>query len=154
MIGQVISLTPCFGSVAKIMTRSLYAAVNQKLSWNSEVALTTEACDELAFLSENVHSLNFRCPWVPLQPPAKFVSSDASDHASSAFINNEHKIFHQNWSSAEISKSSTWRERRSVDLALSAFAPIFVARKLPGLLTTPVWLVLFTMAVKLPSLSL
>lgn len=48
-----------------MMTRSLYAAVNQKLSWNSEVVLTIEACDELAFWSENVDSLNFHCHWVP-----------------------------------------------------------------------------------------
>lgn len=73
VVGQVISLTPCVGSVARIMTRSLYAAVNQKLSRNSEVVLTTEACDELAFWSENVDSLNCHCPWAPSQPPAKFV---------------------------------------------------------------------------------
>ena len=57
-----------------------------------------------------------------MQPPAKFVYSDASDHACSSFIDNDHKIFHQNWSPAESSKSSTWRELRTVDLALSAFA--------------------------------
>ena len=108
VVGQVISLTPCVGGVARIMTRSMYAAVNQKLSWNSVVELTEEACAELAFWSENVDSLNFHCPWVPLQPPAKFVFSDASDHACSSFIDNEHKIFHQNWSPAESSKSSTY----------------------------------------------
>jgi len=32
VVGQVISLTPCVGSVARIMTRSLDADVNQKLS--------------------------------------------------------------------------------------------------------------------------
>ena len=73
MVGQVISLTPCEGGVARIMTRSMYVAVNQKLSWNSDVELTKEACAELAFLSENVDSLNFHCPWAPLQPPVKFV---------------------------------------------------------------------------------
>ena len=102
MVGQVISLTPCVGSVARIMTRSMYAAVNQKLSWNSEVELTKEACAELAFWSENVESLNFYCPWAPLQPPVKFVYSDASDHACSSFIDNEHKIFHQNWSPKKV----------------------------------------------------
>ena len=102
------------------MTRSMYAVVNQKLSWNSEVDLTKEACDELAFWDENVDSLNFHSPWAPLQPPAKFVYSDASDHACSSFIHNDHKIFHQNWSPAESSKSSTWRELRTVDLALYA----------------------------------
>lgn len=129
MVGQVISLTSCVGSVARIMTRSMYAAVNQKLSWNCEVELTKEACAELAFSSENVESLNFHCPWVPLQPPVKFVYSDASDHTCSSFIDNEHKIFHQNWSPEESSKSSTWRELRTVDLALSAFAPDLQGKK-------------------------
>lgn len=37
VVGQVISLTHCVGSVARIMTRSMYAVVNQQLSWNWEV---------------------------------------------------------------------------------------------------------------------
>ena len=78
VVGQVISLTSCVGSVARIMTRSMYAAVNQKLSWNSVVELTKEAFAELAFWSENVESLNFHCPWAPLQPPVKFVYSDVA----------------------------------------------------------------------------
>ena len=61
---------------------------------------------------------------MPLQPPVNFVCSDASDHACSSFIDNEYNnIFHQNWSPAESSKSSTWRKLRTVVLALSAFAP-------------------------------
>ena len=62
VVGQVISLTHCVGSVARIMTRSMYAVVNQKLSWHLEVKLTNEACDELAFWDENVDSLNFHSP--------------------------------------------------------------------------------------------
>ena len=81
MVDQVISLTHCVGRVARIMTRSMYAVVNQKLSWNSEVELMKEACDKLAFWDENVDSLNFHSPWATLQPPAQFVYSDASDHA-------------------------------------------------------------------------
>jgi len=100
----------------------MYAVVNQTLSWNSEVELTKETCDELAFWDENVDSLNFHSPWAPFQLHAKFVYSDASDRAGSSFIDNDHKIFNQNWSPAEGSKSSTWRELRTVDLALSAFA--------------------------------
>ena len=61
---------------------------------------------------------------MPLQPPVNFVCSDASDHACSSFIDHEYnKIFHQNWSPAESSKSSMWRKRRTVVLVLSAFAP-------------------------------
>ena len=72
---------------------------------------------------------HFRCPWLPLQPPARFVYSDASDYACSSFIENELKIFHQNWSATEASQSSTWRELRTVDLALSAFAPDLQGKK-------------------------
>ena len=91
--------------------------------------MTKEACDELTFWIDNVDSLNFRCPWLPFQPPARFVYSDASDYACSSFIENEHKIFHQNWSATEGSQRSTWRELRTVDLALSAFAPDLQGKK-------------------------
>ena len=104
------------------MTRALYTIVNQKPSWNSNVELTKEACDELTFWIDNIDTLNFRCPWVPFQPPARFLYFDASDYAYRCFIENEHEIFHQNSSATEGSKSSTWRELRTVDLALSNFA--------------------------------
>ena len=61
MVGQVIPLTPCVGSVAKIMTRAQYTVVNQKQSWDSQVELSKEAFDELTFWIDNVNSLNFRC---------------------------------------------------------------------------------------------
>ena len=119
--------------VARIMTHALYTVVNQKQSWNSKVELTKEACDELTFWIDNVDSLNFRCPWLPFQPPARFVYSDAPDYACSSFIENELKIFHQNWSATEGSQSSTWRELRTVDLALSAFAPDLQGKKVEEL---------------------
>ena len=50
VVSQIISLTPCMGGVTRIMTRSLYAVVNTKVSWNSTVVLTKEACSELMFL--------------------------------------------------------------------------------------------------------
>ena len=126
VVGQVILLTLC---VARIMTRALYTVVNKKQSWNSKVEFTKGACDELTFWIGNVDSLNFRCPWLPFQSPARFVYSDASDYACSSFIENELKIFHQNWSATEGSQSSTWRELRTVDLALSAFAPDLQGKK-------------------------
>ena len=61
MVGQVIPLTPCVGSVAKIMTRAQYTVVNQKQSWDSQVELSKEAFDELTFWIDNIDSLNFRC---------------------------------------------------------------------------------------------
>ena len=68
VVGQVISLTLC---VARIMTRALYTVVNKKQSWKSKVEFTKGACDELTFWIGNVDSLNFRCPWLPFQSPAR-----------------------------------------------------------------------------------
>ena len=88
VVGQIISLTPCVGCVGhvtRIMTRSLYAVVNTKVSWNSTVVLSKEACAELAFWNQNVDSLNCRSPWLLPCIPAKFVYYDASDHACGSF---------------------------------------------------------------------
>ena len=86
VVGQIISLTPCVGDVTRIMTRSLYAVVNTKMSWNSTVELSKEAYAELVFWNHNVDCLNCRSPWLPPSIPAKFVYSDASDHACGSFI--------------------------------------------------------------------
>ena len=63
-----------------------------RLPWNFAVELTRKACDELAFWDENFDSLNLNSLWAPLQPPAKFVYSDVSDHACSSFIDNDHRV--------------------------------------------------------------
>ena len=107
VVGQIISLTLCVGDVTRIMTRSLYAVVNTKVSWNSTIELSKEAYAELVFWNQYVDSLNCRSPWLLLCVPTIFVYSDASDHACGSFIQNEGKVFHQNWSSAERTKSST-----------------------------------------------
>ena len=73
--------------MAKIMTRSLYAVVNTKVSWNSAVVLTKEACSELVFWSHNVNFLNCLCPWLPLGQPAKLLYSDPSFIVRARFFN-------------------------------------------------------------------
>ena len=49
-------------------------------------------------------------------------------------IQNESKIFRQNLSPAEGKKSSTWRELKTVELALTSFAP-YLQGKLVAWLT-------------------
>ena len=94
------------------------------MPWNSEVVLTKEACHELAFWGENVDSLNFIAPGylcnllLILSVPTRRITPVVLSLTMSTI-----KIFHQKWSPAESSKSSTWRKHRTVVLALSAFAP-------------------------------
>ena len=41
--GQIISLSNCVGSVARIMTRFLFSVINSALSWESEVFLSEDS---------------------------------------------------------------------------------------------------------------
>ena len=93
------------------------------------MVLTKEACSELVFWSQNVDSLNCRCPWLPLCQPAELVYSNASDYACGSFIHSEGTIFQQNWSPVERNNSSTWRELKAVELALITFAPSLLGKQ-------------------------
>ena len=123
VVGQIISLAPCVGDVTRILTRSLYAVVYTKVSCNSTVELSKEAYAELVFWNQNVDCLNCRSPWLLPCVLAKFVYSGSSDHACGSFVQNEGKVFQKNWSPAERTESSTWRELKTVELALISFAP-------------------------------
>ena len=122
--GQIISLSSCVGSVARIMTRFLFSVVNSAVSWDSEVFLSNDSLCEIEFWSNNVHVLNGKIYWgAPSLPVRVSCFSDASDSACGAFVESQPElIFHQNWSLAESVRSSTWRELKAVCLALEAFA--------------------------------
>ena len=122
LIGMIISFSPFVGNVTRIMTRSLYHVLYGRFSWNSNVQLTDEAIREIMFWKLNARSLNGRAAWPTESKPSKIVYSDASDYACSSFVENEGKVFQQNWSSDERKKSSTWRELKAVQLAISSFA--------------------------------
>ena len=71
---------------------------------------------------ENLDFINEAPAWKHEFKPTKLVYSDASDHACAAFVQNQNqnKIFHENWSEVEKSKSSTWRELKAVSLAIES----------------------------------
>ena len=48
VIGQIISLSPCAGNLSRIMTRSIYAVLNQKKPWYANVTLS-EAREKIEF---------------------------------------------------------------------------------------------------------
>ena len=116
--GQIISLSPCVGSVARIMTRFLFSVVNSARSWESEVFPSDDSLSEISFLNSKV------C-WSVQSLPVKVTFSDASNSACGAFVKNSNLVFHQNWSPVERAQSSTWRELKAVCLALEAFASHF-----------------------------
>ena len=118
IVGQIISLPSCVGSVARIITRFLFPVISSADSWDCEVLLTQDA---ISFWRHNVHALNGKVYW----ETHKITFSEASDSACGAFVQLQpdvELVSHQNWSIAETAQSSTWRELKAVCLALEAFA--------------------------------
>ena len=123
--GQIISLSSCVGSVARIMTRFLFSVISSAVSWDCQVLLTQDAISEIDFWRHNVHALNGKVYWGVKSLPAKITFSDASDSACGAFVQLQpgvELVSHQNWSIAETMQSSTWWELKAVCFALEAFA--------------------------------
>ena len=116
--GQIISLSSCVGSVARIMTRFLFSVVNSAVSWDSEVFLSNDSLCEIEFWSNNVHVLNGKIYWgAPSLPVRVSCFSDASDSACGAFVESQPELtIHQNWSLAGSVRNSTWRELKAVCL--------------------------------------
>ncbi|KAK2549651.1 hypothetical protein P5673_029768, partial [Acropora cervicornis] len=114
--GQIISLSSCVGPVARIMTRVLFSVISSAVSWDCEVLLTQDAISEIDFWRHNVHALTGKVYWGVKSFPAKITFSDASDSACGAFVQLQpgvELVSHQNWSIAETTRSSTWRELKA-----------------------------------------
>ena len=60
--GQITSLSPCVGSVARIMTRFLFSVVNSARSWES--FLSDDSLSEISFWKNNVVFLNSKVCWL------------------------------------------------------------------------------------------
>ncbi len=53
--------------------------------------------------------------------PFLFSYSDASNVACGAFVVGTNEVSHRMWTACEAAKSSTWRELKAIQFALSAF---------------------------------
>ena len=120
VVGQIIYLSPVVGHLARIMTRSMYAVINEKISWFFRVKLSEEAVEKINFWNQNLDFVNDAPAWKLEFKLTKSIYSDASDHACAAFVRNQEVVFHQNWSESKRFKSSTWRELKTVSLAITS----------------------------------
>ena len=111
------------------MSREMYAVINTSVSWNSNVSFTSHACQELAFWRLNVDPLNYFLPWQLPTQSSRFVYSDTSDEACASLIVSVGKVFRQNWSPEGSTKSSSWRELKTVELALLSLLSSLQAKR-------------------------
>ena len=119
--GKIMSLSNCIGNVTRLMSRNLYSLINSASTWFDFVKLSKEVVIELVFWRENL----CKCNGIPIWPvevrPTRIVYSDASSVGCGGVIAIEGKVFQQNWSVLESSRSSTFRELKAVTLSLDAF---------------------------------
>ena len=80
--------------------------------------------EEINFWNQKLDFINEAPAWKLEFKPTKSIYSDASDHACATFVRNQEVVFHQNWSESEKLKSSTWRELKTISLAITSYSYI------------------------------
>ena len=120
--GNVMSMSPVLGNLTRLKTRFLYKVIESRRSWDSRfnIGLHNDCLSEIFFWKNNIVSLNTR-PILPYNAPLLFSYSDASNVACGAFVVGTNEVSHRMWTACEAAKSSTWRELKAIQFALSAF---------------------------------
>ncbi|KAJ8310730.1 hypothetical protein KUTeg_012595 [Tegillarca granosa] len=57
-VGQIISMSPVLGNEARFGTRGMYNCILDRLGWNSQVYISSEALGEAIFWLQNIDNLN------------------------------------------------------------------------------------------------
>lgn len=125
--GKIISMSPVIGNISRLMTRYCYLIIESRSAWDSllQIIDSDQVKDELVFWRENAVKLN--CKYLAKYSCSSvIIYSDASDTAAGAYtVELDSKICHKMWNSVEKIKSSTWREMKAIELALSSFKDHF-----------------------------
>ena len=120
IIEKIISLSLAVGPLSRLMTRSLYAVVNERYTWSIMLSLSPEALCELKFWKANLKEHNSHPLW--REPGAiRLVYSDANDKGFGGYIvEHGQYIAHGHWDAVKAQQSSTWCELKGVRLILQS----------------------------------
>lgn len=125
MTGLIISNLLVFGSICKLMTKSLHRQIDSRSTWDCKVNLECDARKELEFWFKSVPKLNCRPLLIKPTLATRVVYSDASNTGCAAFISASNTpIYYKNWNNLELNQSSTWRELKCIRDAFNSFIPI------------------------------
>ena len=122
IIGKLISISLAVGPTARLMTRSLYAALNSRQFWCQSLHVTPEARREILFWLENLDTVNGQGLWH--SPSAiRVVYADASSTGYGGFtVEHGCHVAQGLFSEEEAAQSSTWRELHAVRMVLGSLA--------------------------------
>ena len=119
--GSIISMSLALGSVSGLMTRSLFAVLNTRISWWQKLGLTKQARDEVGFWLARISEFNGQNIW-PKPSALRIVYSDASSTGFGGYtVEHGNLVANGQWSVEEAAQSSTWHELQAVRLVLELF---------------------------------
>ena len=122
-VGQIISLSPVYGNVPRLMTRHCQVLISQAADEDNFTRLDEHCIAEIKFWKENTVILNARNIFSE-RKINKIACCDASSTDAGSIICNDVHITHKLWTESEAKRSSTWRELNTIDFAISSFLPI------------------------------
>ena len=122
--GSVISLSPVFGNLSRIMSRHCQISIAASPGWDPFSELDPYCIAELQFWLSSIKKYNSKNCFLSLSHN-QIVYSDASGFACGAIIlNNDKQICHRSFTQEERVFSSTHRELIAIEYSLQAFGPI------------------------------
>ena len=116
--GQIISMLCAVGNISRLLTRSCYAAIECRESWDQLVLISPSIRTELSFWHDNIDSINGR-PMSPKSSAVAIVYSDASDSGFGGYlVQCGSEFVSGNWPKHHASSSSTLKELLAVKFVL------------------------------------
>ena len=122
--GSVISLSPVFGNLSRIMSRHCQISIAASPGWDFVSELDSYCVAELQFWLSTIKKYNSKNCF-QYSSHNQIVYSDASGFACGAIIfNNSTQICHRPFTQEERAFSSTHRDLIAIEYSLKAFGPI------------------------------
>ena len=123
LVGQIISMQPVLGDIARLKTRNSQIAVALARHWDDKVTLNESIKGELEFWSNNIDRLNKEnCFQTDGPVVVDLVESDASGTGCGSILNGR-DVAARNFQAVERAQSSTYREIACIHFSLASFLP-------------------------------
>ena len=123
MTGKLISKKFIIGNIVELKTRTLYNAIEKRLSWDKKfnIGNYNDTVEEILFWKFNIRNFNnnvFR----EYKIPSLFVYSDASNNRLTSVYKDKGKLFicYKHFDKVEKKQSSTWRELEAIHYSLKS----------------------------------
>ena len=118
--GKIISMLPALGCICQIMTRHLNMTICSRTYWDSVIQFNENIVQELRFWFFYCDKIKFRYIAPLHRIPERIIFSDASEFAGAGYMVGFKDIAHFMWEKSDRSKSSTWRELKTIHNILTS----------------------------------